>query len=72
MLRTDGVVPCGVGMTGAVGLGRGQHDLAVARELDVAALVAVVGHGDASHFRGVLGDHRDLGGVVRTISAEIG
>ena len=45
----------------AIGVGRCQDDLAVARQLDLVRLLAVVGERHAAHFGGVLRNHGDLG-----------
>ena len=47
------------GMGQVVG-GGGEHDLRVARDLDLARAIAVVGHGQAAHLHVVLGGDRDL------------
>src|SRR6187401_894420 len=53
---------------GPVALRGRQHDLSVARQLDLPSLIAVIGDGDPPYLRGVLGYDRDLGaGLDRAI-----
>ena len=44
-----------------VGVGRSQHDLAVARQLDLARVVSIVGDGHPPHLGRLLGHDGDLG-----------